>query len=322
MAITVNQFSALARVEFMKGKKAAEDRVVPANYDLFTTKFPSTTKVETHTFMSALPRMYEFKGYTPGVRLVDKEYTVANKEWRIGTITVRKTDLDDEQHGGYLMQCKALPQTAPKEAGFQMLKFMALGTATPCFDGSNFFADSHVVGAGDNLDTFNAAASDGATHKIVAMRVDNPYIKPLIYQDRESFSGLLTDADTPQAMKLKEFEYWVDGRFGMGFGYWWDAIHMTITDTPTVPECYDIIEQLINRFRTFTLAKGRDADDPLYVHEGWDPTPSTFVLACNLKLAQILRRALRIAQYQASGGNVDNVYQDIATIVPTSALGA
>ena len=317
----VTAFSAAARAEFMQGKLAADDKPIPAAYDQFTAVLPSTTKVEAHTFMSNLPRLSEFKGYTPFSKLVNKEYTVANKEYRTG-LTVKKTDIADDQIGGYMKSINALTSRAQKDVGHITLAHLAAGTTNLCFDSSAFFADSHNIGSGDNLDTYDGGANDGATHKIVAMVTDNPVIKPIIFQDREPLSELQTDADTPQANLQKEFQYWVDGRFGLGYGYWWDAIHLTITDTPTVAECYSIIEQLINRFRTFTLPKGADSDDALYVHEGWDPAPTNFVLCCSLKLGTILKRALRITQYVASTGNVDNVYQDVATLVPTSALGA
>lgn len=317
----VTAFTAMARAEFMRGKLAADEKPFPANHEQFTTRFNSTVKVETHTFMSNLPRLAEFKGYTPFTRLVNKEYTVANKEYRTG-ISVRKTDVDDDQIGGYMISVNGLPNRAKKDVGHITLAHLAAGTTNLCFDGTAMFANSHTIGSGDNLDTYNGGANDGATHKIIAMITDNSVIKPVIFQDREPLSELKTDATTPQADKVKEYEYWVDGRFGLGYGYWWDALHMTITDTPTVAECYTIIEQIINQFRTFTLPKGKDTDDALYIHEGWDPQPSNFVLACNLKLGVILRRALTISQYVASTGNVDNVYQNVATILPTSALGA
>lgn len=317
----VTAFTAAARAEFMRGKMEADDKPFPAGHDAFTTVFPSKTKVETHTFMSNLPRLAEFKGYTPFTRLVTKEYTVANKEYRTG-VTVRKTDVDDDQVGGYMLNINGLPSRAKKDVGHITLAHLAAGTTNLCFDGTAMFATSHTIGSGDNLDTFDGAANDGATHKIIALVTDNSAIKPVIFQDREPLSGLKTDADLMTADKVKEYEYWVDGRFGLGYGFWWDAVHMTITDTPTVAECYTIIEQIINLFRTFTLPKGKDTDDALYVHEGWDPTPQNFVLACNLKLGVILRRALSISQYIASTGNVDNVYKDVATILPTSALGA
>lgn len=320
MATDVSAFTALANGKFLEGKLAAEQRVMPAQYDLFTTKIPSTTRIETHTFMSALPRLTEFKGYTPSVQLTTKEYTVVNKEYRIGEVQVSKTNLDDDQIGGFLKLVEAIPATGMRDIGFKVLSHLALGTTNLCFDGTAFFANSHTIGSGDNLDTFNGAGNDGSTHKIIALRTDNPVYKPVLFQDRESLGALETDADSPAAKKAKMYEYWADCRFGLGYGYWWDAYHLTITDIPTVAECYTIIEQIVNGMRTFTLPKGRDSDDTLYVHEGWDPQPENFVLLCSLDIGMVLRKALKIGQYQASTGNVDNVYQNVATVIPTSAL--
>ena len=317
----VTQFTAQARAEFAAGKLAADEKPFPAAYEQFTTTVPSTTKVETHTYMSNLPRLYEFKGYTPFVRLTNKEYTVTNKEYRTG-VAVRKTDIDDDQTGGYLRSINGLPMRAQKDVGHAALAHLAAGTTNLCFDGTAMFANSHTVGSGDNLDTFNGAANDGSTNYIIALVTDNPAMKPVLFQDREPLSQLQTDADTAQAALVKDYQYWVDTRFGLGYGYWWDAYHLTITDLPTVPEVYTIVEQIINGFRTFTLPKGKDTEDSLYIHEGWDPQPSNFVLLCNLKLGTILRRAISLTQYVASTGNVDNVYKDVATVIPTSALGA
>lgn len=312
----------MARSEFMNGKMTADDKPFPAAYEPFTTKLTSTTKVETHTYMTNLPRLAEFKGYSPATRLVNQEYTLANKEYRIGPVNVRKTDLDDDQVGGYLATVNAMPGRAQKDIGHKVMAHLAAGTTNLCFDGTAFFASSHTFGSGDNLDTADMASNDAVTHKIIALITDNSAIKPVLFQDREALSGLQTDADTPQAAKAKEYEYWADCRFGLGYGFWWDAYHLTITDTPTVEECYTLIRQIINGFRTFTLPKGNDLDDALYIHEGWEPTASTFYLCCNLKLGEILKTAVRISQYVASTGNVDNVYKDVATVVPTSALGA
>lgn len=321
MAVDVTAFSAMARAEFMQGKMAADDRTLPASHDAFVTKMPSTTKVETHTYMSNLPRLRRFKGYSPSVRLVDKTYTVPNYEYRIGPVTIRKTDLDDDQIGGYLRSINALPARGQKDIGHDVLAHLAAGTTNTCFDGTAYFANSHTFGTGDNLDTANMASNDAVTHKIIALITDNAAIKPVIFQDRESLSALMTDADTPQAMKLREFEYWADCRYGLAYGFWWDAIHLTITDTPTVSEIIEtIMPQIINRFRTFTLPKGNDSDDALKVHEGWAPSAQSLHLLCNLQLAEILDTAITQSQYIRSTGNVDNVYKGKATIVPTSAL--
>lgn len=321
MAVSVSAFTAMARKEFAQGKLAADEKPYPAKHEMFTSNIASTVRVETHTFLSNLPRLQRFKGYTSFARLIAKEYTIANEEYRVG-LEVKKTDLDDDQVQMHLQTVNSLPNRAKKDVGHILLDHLAAGASRTCFDGSNFFADSHTIGSGDNSITVDNAGNDGVSHRIIALNVDNPVIKPVIFQDREPLSALQTDADTPQAALAKQYQYWVDGRFGMGYGFWWDAINVAITDTPTVPECYTIVETIINQFRSFTLPKGADVDDSLYTHEGWEPTQQNFVLCCNLKLGQILKRALSIAQYTTSGGNVDNVYKDVATIVPTSSLGA
>lgn len=306
----------------MDGMIQAYEKPIPADVEMFTTTLASTAKVESHVYMSNLPRLAVFNGYSPGVRLIDKTYTVSNVEYRIGPVRVRKTDLDDDQIGGYLKMINSLPAQAKKDISYSMLSHLAAGTSNLCFDGSAFFANSHTFGSGDNLDTANYASNDGVTHKVIALVTDNSAIKPVLFQDREPLSGLMTDADTPLAAKLKEYEYWADTRFGLGYGYWWDGYHVTITDTPTVAECYDLVRQIINGFRSFTLPKGKDSDDPIYVHEGWVPSKSNFVLLCNLKLGELLKTAVTISQYTTSTGNVDNVYKDVATVIPSSALGA
>ena len=324
MAVDVTAFTALAREEFMKGKIAAEERVMPASYDNFVTKIPSKVRVETHTYMSNLPRLREFKGYSPGTRLTNTPYTVSNLSYRIGPVTVTKEDLDDDQIGGYMMTINGLPAQGQKDIGFKILDKLAAGTTDTCFDGTAFFANSHTVGSGDNLLTANNASNDAVTHKIVALVLTNPSIKPLIFQDRESLSSLQTDADTPQAAKQREYEYWADARFGLAYGFWWDAIHVTITDTPTLAEINTQIRDIINAFRGFTLPKGADVDSAMYVHEGWVPDSSNFYLLCNMALGELLQTSAtsELIASGTSGATVTNEYRNKFTVVPTSALGA
>lgn len=324
MAVDVTSFTAAARSEFMAGLIAAEEKVMPAAYEPFVTSMPSTTRVETHTYMSSLPRLREFNGYVPFARLASSTYTVANKEFRTG-ITVRKIDLDDNQDGGYLKKINSIPQTVQRDVGYGILDHLVAGTSNTCFDGSAFFASSHTIGSGDNLDTANSAgSSDGATHYMIGLVLTNPSVKPVIFQDRESPTSLLTDADTPQAAKLKNFDYWVDVRYGLAYGYWWDAYHLTITDTPSLEDCVSHLDQMVNGLRTFTLPKGDDADTALYVHEGWVPDASNFYVLCNMKLGQKLSRLASngLIAGGTSGATIDNDWQGKFTVIPTSALGA
>jgi phage major head subunit gpT-like protein len=324
MAVDVTAFTAMARAEFMQGKLAADTRPMPAAFESFVTTLPSTVRVETHTYMSNLPRLREFKGYSPGHRITSTPYTVENKEYRIGPVTVRKTDLDDEQTGGYLLTVKGLPDQGKKDIGFRILDKIAAGATDLCFDGSAMFASSHTVGSGNNLMTANNAGNDGVTHYIIALNLTNPTIKPLIFQDRESLSNLMTDADTPQAMKQKEFEYWCDCRFGLAYGFWWDAIKLTITDTPSLTELQGHVRDIINRFRTFTIQTGADTDTAMYTHEGWVPEANNFTLLCNMGLGELLStiQTEPLIAAGVSGATITNQYKGRFTTIPTSALGA
>lgn len=324
MAIDVSAFSAAARSEFMQGKIAAESKVMPATHEPFVTRLPSTVRVETHTYMSALPRLREFKGYSPGTRLVSTPYTVENKEYRIGPVTVRKTDLDDDQVGGYMLQIKGLPEQGKKDIGFRILDKIVAGTSDLCFDGTAFFANSHTVGSGDNLDTVDNSGNDGVTHYMIGLVLTNPTIKPIIFQDRESLSQLEDDTADALSKKMREFEFWADARFGLAYGFWWDATHLTITDTPTLTEAQSHIESMVNRLRTFTLPKGSDMDAAMYVHENWIPDSSNFYILCNMKMGELLYtiQSEGLIAAGTSGATVTNKWKNRFTVVPTSALGA
>lgn len=322
MAIDVTAFTAMARAEFQQGWLDAGSKPMPPAYDSFVTKLNSTTRVETHTYLSSLPRLREFKGWSPSIPMTSVPYTVANKEYRIGPVTVRKTDLDDDQTGGYLLAVKGLPAQGQKDIGFRTLDHVAAGTTNLCFDGTAFFADTHTVGTGDNLMTADNAGNDGVTHKIVALVLTNPTIKPVIFQDRESLTGLMTDEGTPQADKVKQYEYWADCRFGLAYGFWWDAIHLTITDTPSLTELQGHIKDIINRFRTFQLPKGADVDTAMKVHEGWVPDSSNFTLLCNTGLGELLDtiRGESLIAAGTGGAVITNQYRNRFNLVPTSAL--
>lgn len=323
MAVTVSAFTAMARAEFQNAMMEVHDRIFPAAYDNFVMKYPSNVAVETHTYMSQIPRLREFKGYTPGQRLVNTPWTVPNITYRAGPIVARKEDLDDEQTGGYINSINSLPAQAQKDIGYKILSTLAAGTTNLCFDGTAMFADSHTVGSGDNLMTADNSGNDGVTHYIIALITDGP-AKPMLFQDREPLSALETDADTPQGKLLREYQYWADCRFGVSCAAWFAGIHMTITDTPSLTELMGHIRDITDRFRTFTLPKGADVDDSLYVHEGWVPQASNFTLLCNMKLGSKLNAIAKNELIAAgtSGATITNELQGTFNLIPTSALGA
>jgi phage major head subunit gpT-like protein len=322
MAVEVSAFSAMARSEFMNQLMGAYSKPVPADIGPLVDEYSSKARVETHTYMSNVPRLRLFKGYTPGQRLKADAWTVTNHTYRAGPIVVQKNDLDDDQVGGYLRAISALPQQAQKDIKYKVLQTFAGGTTNLCFDGTAMFADSHTVGSGDNLMTTDNSGNDGVTHKVIAVITDGP-AKPMLFQNREPLKELRDDY-SPNALKQREFEYWADTRFGVSCAAWFTAIHVTITDTPTLAELDTQLTAIANRFRTFTLPKGADVDDVLYFHEGWVPEEENFTILCNLGLAQLLYK-LRTTELIAAGTGgavVNNQWRSKFRLIPTSALGA
>ena len=323
MAVDVTAFSALARAEFMQGKLAVDSRPMPIAYDSFVTTIASDSRVETHSYMSQIPRLREFKGYSPGTRLVSTPWTVPNLPYRAGPLIVTKDDLDDGKTQGYMTAVNYLPKQAQKDISAKILTTLAGGTTNLCFDGTAMFADSHTIGSGDNLMTADHSGNDWVTHKIIAIITDCP-LKPVIFQDREPLSGLLTDADTPQAALLREYQYWADCRFGVACAAWMSAIHVTITDTPSLSELDTLLTNVFNRFRTFTMPKANDLDDTTYVHEGWVPDAGNLTILSSLQLTTLLdkMRTTDLIASGTSGAVVNNQFQNKFTLIPTSALGA
>jgi phage major head subunit gpT-like protein len=322
MAVDVSAFSALARAEFQNQLMGAYARPYPADIDALVDEWPSKVAVETYPFMTNIPRLRVFKRDSPAVQLVADKWTVANITYRQGPVVVQKESLDDDQVGGYLKAIAAMPMGAQKDIKYKILSTLAGGTTNTCFDGTAMFADSHTIGTGDNLMTVDNASNDGITHKIIATITDGP-AKPVLFQNREPLKHL-QDNGTPAALEARENRYWADTRFGVACAAWFSSVHMTLTDTPTLPELTSIILSMFNRLRTFTLPKGADVDDALYFHEGWTPASNNCTLLCNLQLATLLEtiRDSALIASGTSGGVVTNYLQGKFTVIPTSALGA
>ncbi len=322
MAVEVSAFTAMAKAQFQTALSGSYAKPIPADIDQLVEEWPSKTAIETYPFMCNIPRLRVFRRDSPVVQLAADKWLIANKTYRQGPVVVQKETLDDDQVGIYLQAIAMMPKGAQKDVKYEILRTLANGDSIPCFDGTNFFADSHNVGTGDNLMTADNTSNDGITHKIIATITDGP-AKPVVFQNREPLSQL-QDNGSPQANLARETMYWADTRFGIGLGAWFSSVLNTLTDTPTLVELSSILISMFNRLRTFTLPKGADVDSSLYFHEGWSPEESNLTLLCNLQMATLLE-TIRDSSLIASGtggGVVTNYLYKRFKVIPTSALGA
>lgn len=311
----VNVFTTAMRTEFINAFQVTAD---PAPWEKFTQVIPSTARIENYAWMSPTPGIAQYKGHRRFGKISEVKYKIENLEYD-ASFEVLLRDIEDDQVGGYQSKPLELAQKAKLWPGkLSMLKLASAATDL-CFDGSAFFADSHTIGTGDNLMTANVAASGGETNKLIVL-VHGGALKPMVYQDRKA-PRFETDADTAESLKAKVVRYWIDMEGACGYGHWWDAIQMTITDLPTAAELQDLLGLIETRFTTFQLPTALSGDQSEYVHEQLEHSTENTTCICTPGIAVTLRQVLNQTSIVSSGGAaIDNPYKGWANMVKTNLI--
>lgn len=320
----INVFTAAMRTEFNNAWAAISKDAAP--HEAFTTVIPSTARIENYTHMSPAPGLAEYVGHRRLANLSSVKYTVTNKEFD-GSFSVLTRDIEDDQGiAGYKMKPAELASNAAAFPGRLALNLLGIASgnlsgSSVCFDGSNFFADSHTLGTGDNNLTYDCASNDAVTHRLVMMYTGGP-LKPLIYQNRKPPKFMDNYSEKTSAF-AKQVDYWVDMEGAAAFGYWWNAVLVTITDTPTVVELQTILGNAINAFRGFYLPKALSEDPTVYPHEQTKFTTANSVVAVSGRLGELIRQVLSmpVIAHPTTGVGLTNVYNGTADYVVTNYLG-
>lgn len=326
----VNIFTAAMRQEFLRSMQAVAE---PAPYEKFTTIVPSTARIENYAWMTPAPGISRYVGHRRLAVIDDIKYTVENYEYD-GTLLVNLRDVEDDIVGGYKLRMKDLAEKA--KAPFRsriLMQLLANGASTTCFDGSNFFSSTHNLGGvgttptgfggGGNSLTFNSAASDAGTYRFV-MLVHQGSLNPLIFQDRKA-PKFMTDAGTPETEKAKKALYWVDIEAAVAFGYWWDAVLVTITDLPTLTELGTCIDGARQAMRRFTLPLALPTDPVERVHEQTEFSQKNITIVSDTKLEQMFRHLaneerIGVSVAGSTAGFTNNIYYQTFNLVTTGYL--
>lgn len=310
MADKIDIFTAVLRTEFERGFNAVAE---PAPIDKAIEVIPSTAREENYAWLSPVPAIARYQGYRRYGKISEIKYKVSNLEFD-AAFEVLNRDIEDDQTGGYTRKAKDLSLKAKLFPGRECLRNLATGKTTTCFDGSAFFADSHTIGTGDNKIAGTAAATDGVTHNMVVM-VTAGSVKPLLWQNRKG-PKFMTDAGTPEALKAKTSKYWIDMEGAAAFGFWWDAVLVEFSNTPTVAEIQTTLGSVEAQFRSFKVPLNLAGDTPEYLHEQTEFSEKTVLTACSPKLFHIMRQALTLSLIN----NTENVFKGWSQLLPTNFL--
>lgn len=315
----VTIFTAAMRSEFLQAYDALRTGIKITPWTGFVQRIASTARIEQYPWMSPPPRLKRWLGKRNYTEADFSKYKVENLEYS-AEMKVKLRDIEDEQVGGFGSQMQAMATDVADFPGREAIKLLRDNGA--CFDGTNFFADSHTVGTGDNNLTFDAASNDAVTHTVVSLLKGGP-LKPIIFQDRKD-KGLKDNGNTPQSEEEKNVKLWYDFEGAAAFGFWWLGVKTTITDTPTVNEFETVLKNIELAFRGFKLDKADPAEDDWFPNEQLVFSTESIVHIVNPSIENIARTVLTVESLQAgtAGGTKTNIYRGHGELLVSAVLGA
>lgn len=184
-------------------------------WSTIATEVKSSTAANEYGWLGSWPKLREWVGDRVVNNIASHGYTIKNRKFE-GTVSVKADDIEDDQYGVYgplFQEMGRASATHPDELVFEALKG---GFVEKCYDKQAFFSAAHPVGK-KNVSNLQAGAQP-AWYLMDCSRA----LKPLVYQNRRPYR--LIRKDDPQksdaVFKTDNFEYGVDCRANVGFGFW------------------------------------------------------------------------------------------------------
>lgn len=193
-------------------------RDVETQWEKIATLVPSTTAGNEYGWLGQFPKLREWLGDRQVKAIAAHGYSILNKKFE-STIEVPRDNIEDDQVGVFnplFAEMGHAAVTHPDEMVFQLL---GQGFAEKAFDGQFFFDTDHPVGDDGVVSNMQAGAED-PWFLIDASRP----LKPLIFQRRRDYALRAMDKlDDDIVFKRDVFQYGVDARVNVGFGFWQQA---------------------------------------------------------------------------------------------------
>lgn len=190
-----------------------------SQWDRVATRVPSSTKVEEYGWLGKLPSVREWIGDRIVHNAAAHDYTIKNKSHEL-TIGVDRDDIEDDQFGIYAPLFEEMGMSTAGHTDNLVFDLLKAGFAENAYDGQFFFDTDHPV-IDENGNEISVANTDGGAGVPWFLLSTNRALKPLIFQDRKTFEFVAKDKPTDDnVFSKKEFQYGVDGRNNVGFGFW------------------------------------------------------------------------------------------------------
>lgn len=204
------------RVGFRTDFQAGIDSIVPQR-DRVAMTVPSTGRANTYGWLRDLEDMREWIGPRHVESLSEASYTITNAEFE-KTISVRRTDIEDDNLGQYALRFRLLGFTAAAKPERLVWDLLKNGFTEEAFDGQPFFDTDHPIRDKNGAETVYSNTQGGAGTPWFLMSTRRA-IRPIIYQLRKAPEFVSRDQPTDSnVFDRGEFLYGVDMRANVGFG--------------------------------------------------------------------------------------------------------
>ncbi len=218
MKITSGSLDSL-RVGFKTNFQRGLGQAAPM-WSRVATKVQSSTRSEKYGWLGKMPNIREWFGDRVVQNLSEFDYEIKNRSFEL-TIGVDRDDIEDDTLGTYgpLFEEMGMSTAAfPEQLVWPLL---SAGFTTPCYDGQFFFDTDHPVIGADGTTVGSVANTDGGSGTPWFLLCSKRALKPIIFQERKPFEFVsMDDPKDPNVFRKKEYQYGVDGRANVGFGFW------------------------------------------------------------------------------------------------------
>ena len=194
---------------YNKGFKRTE-----TNWEKVASLQPSSSAVNDYTWLEGFPQLQEWIGDRVVKNLVERGYSIVNKDYE-GTVEVPRNKILDDQYGQYSVRFEDMGYAAKRHPDELVFDLLGSAFSTLCYDGQYMVDTDHPVAGGT---VSNDGGGSGAKWFLLDTR--RP-LKPLVYQKRQDYNLVTPNAVIEaELFHRKKFIYGCDGRGNVGFGFW------------------------------------------------------------------------------------------------------
>lgn len=295
---TLNNLRTTIRGEFNIAFKNANANSL---YKRLATTIVSSSKTNTYDWLGKFPQMREWVGQRVVKDMTESSYQITNKKYE-ATLGVDRADIEDDNLGLYSTIAQSMGQEANDFLDRKVAALLKDGFNSLCYDGQNFFDDSHPVypktdGTGDASlvsNIYKKTDNDAGTPWYL-LSLNRP-LKPLIHQERTKMElEALTDPKDETVFMEDKVRYGIRYRGNFGYGLWQQAV---ASKADLNADNFEKAYQLMQGFK-------RDGGDPMGI------MPTALVVPPSLQ--SDAEKILKVAQLENGGGNIN--YNKVELIV-------